>query len=158
MPTRPNLPAPPRERWWKTTGKQEYAEASEILLFADCGSRNGYKNRLWKYCLQQFANRTGLSVHVCHYPPGTSKWNAIEHAMFSFITINWRAKPLTAYEVVLELIGHTTTRTGLKIEAVLDENTYQTGKKVTDEQMQQLTLEGDAFHPEWNYTIRPQTN
>jgi transposase len=146
------------ERWWKTTGKKEYPEASELLLFADCGSSNGYKNRLWKYGLQQFANSTGLSVHVCHYPPGTSKWNAIEHAMFSFITINWRAKPLTAYEVVLELIGHTTTKTGLKIEAVLDENTYETGKKVTDEQMQQLTLEGDAFHPEWNYTIRPQTN
>ena len=146
------------ERWWNSTGKQEYPQASEILLFADCGSSNGYKNRLWKYCLQQFANRTGLSVHVCHYPPGTSKWNDIEHAMFSFITINWRAKPLTAYEVVLELIRHTTTKTGLKIEAVLDENTYETGKKVTDEQMQHLTLEGDAFHPEWNYTIIPQTN
>lgn len=146
------------ERWWKTTGKQEYPQASEILLFADCGSSNGYKNRLWKYCLQQFANRTGRLVHVCHYPPGTSKWNDIEHAMFSFITINWRAKPLTAYEVVLELIRHTTTKTGLKIEAVLDENTYETGKKVTDEQMQHLAIEGDAFHPEWNYTIRPQTN
>jgi transposase len=145
-------------KWWDTTGKQAYNEATELLLFADCGSSNGYKNKLWKYSLQQFANRTGLSVHVCHYPPGTSKWNNIEHAMFSFITINWRAKPLTAYEVVLELIRHTTTRTGLKIEAVLDEDEYATGKKVTNEQMQQLNLQGDAFHPEWNYTLRPQTN
>jgi transposase len=145
-------------RCWNSAGSKEYAEASEILLFADCGSSNGYKNKLWKYRLQEFANTTGLTVHVCHYPPGTSKWNTIEHAMFSFITINWRAKPLTAYEVVLELIRHTTTRTGLMIEAVLDENAYKTGSKITDEQMQQLSLQGDEFHPEWNYTLRPQTN
>jgi hypothetical protein len=145
-------------RWWTSVGSKEYARASQILLFADCGSSNGYKNKLWKYSLQQFATTTGLTVHVCHYPPGTSKWNNIEHAMFSCITINWRAKPLTAYEVVLELIRHTTTRTGLTIEAVLDENEYQTGRKITDEQMQHLSLQGDAFHPEWNYTLRPQTN
>jgi transposase len=145
-------------RWWDTNGKNVYAEATEMLLFADCGSSNGYKNRLWKYCLQQFANQTGLIVHVCHYAPGTSKWNAIEHAMFSFITINWRAKPLTAYEVVLELIRHTTTKTGLQIEAMLDENHYETGKKITDAQMKQLHIQGDAFHPEWNYTIKPQMN
>jgi hypothetical protein len=142
--------------WWKTTGKIQYQEATEILLFADCGSSNGYTNKLWKYSLQQFTNNTGLIIHVCHYPPGTSKWNDIEHAMFSFITINWRAKPLTAYEVVLELIKHTTTKAGLKIEAVLDENQYETGKKITDEQIQQLTIQGDEFHPEWNYTIKPQ--
>jgi len=141
--------------WWNATGKTQYPEATEILLFADCGSSNGYKNKLWKYCLQQFANLTGLIVHVCHYPPGTSKWNDIEHAMFSFITINWRARPLTAYEVVLELIKHTATKTGLLIEAVLDENTYETGKKITDEQMRQLNIYGDGFHPEWNYTISP---
>lgn len=145
-------------KWWNTRGKEEYNEATEILLFADCGSSNGYKNKLWKYSLHQFATTTGLIVHVCHYPPGTSKWNDSEHAMFSFITINWRAKPLTAYEVILELIRHTTTRTGLKIEAVLDENEYKTGKKMTNEQMQQVTIQGDEFHPEWNYTIRPQTN
>ncbi len=144
--------------WWETTGKQEYPDATEILLFADCGSSNGYKNRLWKYCLQQFTNKTGLTVHVCHYPPGTSKWNDIEHAMFSFITINWRAKPLTAYEVVLELIRHTTTKTGLTIEAVLDEKNYETGKKITDEQMKRLAIQADEFHPEWNYTIKPQMN
>jgi len=142
--------------WWDTTGRKEYAKATEILLFADCGSSNGYTNKLWKYALQQFANTTGLTVHVCHYPPGTSKWNDIEHAMFSFITINWRARPLTAYEVVLELIRHTTTKTGLKIDAVLDENTYETGKNINDEQMRQLNIQRDDFHSEWNYSIRPQ--
>jgi Rhodopirellula transposase DDE domain len=141
--------------WWETTGKTEYSEATEILLFADCGSSNGYKNKLWKYCLQQFAHQTGLIVNVCHSPPGTSKWNDIEHAMFSFISINWRAKPLIAYEVILELIRHTTTKTGLQINAVLDENQYETGKKITDKQIQQLTIQGDAFHPEWNYSIKP---
>lgn len=144
--------------WWNTTGSMQYSEATEILLFADCGSSNGYKNKLWKYCLQQFANQTGLIVHVCHYPPGTSKWNDIEHAMFSFITINWRARPLIAYEVILELIRHTTTKTGLRIDAVLDENHYETGKKITDEQMRQLNIQGDEFHPEWNYTIKPNIN
>jgi hypothetical protein len=142
--------------WWDTTGRTAYPEATEILLFADCGSSNGYKNKLWKVCLQQFANNTGLTVHVSHYPPGTSKWNAIEHAMFSYITINWRAKPLTAYEVVLELIKHTTTKTGLQIDAVLDENTYEIGKKITDAQLRQLNIRGDTFHPEWNYTITPR--
>ena len=141
--------------WWETTGKKEYNDATEILLFADCGSSNGYKNKLWKYCLQRFANQTELIVHVCHYPPGTSKWNDIEHAMFSYITINWRARPLTAYEVVLELIRHTTTKTGLQIDAVLDENTYVTGRKITEEQLKQLSIQGDEFHPEWNYTISP---
>jgi transposase len=144
--------------WWNTTGKMQYGEATELLLFADCGSSNGYKNKLWKYCLQQFANQTNLTVHVCHYPPGTSKWNDIEHAMFSYITINWRAKPLTAYEVVLELIKHTTTKTGLRIDAVLDENTYVTGRKITEEQIKKLNLHGDEFHPEWNYTIKPNPN
>ncbi len=143
-------------RWWDTIGKNDYPEATEILLFADCGSSNGYRNRLWKYCLQQFADQAGLIVHVCHYPPGTSKWNAIEHEMFSFITINWRARPLTAYNIVLELIRHTTTKTGLQITAVLDEHTYAKGRKITDEQLKDVRLQGDTFHPEWNYTIRPQ--
>lgn len=146
------------ETWWNTSGKTQYQKATEILLFADCGSSNGYTNKLWKYSLQQFANRTGLIVHVCHYPPGTSKWNDIEHAMFSFITINWRARPLIAYEIILELIRHTTTKTGLKIDAVLDENTYETGKKITEKQIQQLSIQGDEFHPEWNYIIKPQRN
>lgn len=144
--------------WWNRAGKIQYPEAAEILLFADCGSSNGYKNRLGKYCLQQFADNTGLTVHVCHYPPGTGKWNGIGHAMFSFITINRRAGPLTAYEVVLEPIRNTTTKTELQIDAVLDENHYRTGRKITDEQMNQLNIQGDGFHPEWNYTIKPQTN
>lgn len=140
--------------WWESRGKQDYPEATEILLFSDCGSSNGSNNRLWKYCLQQFANTTGLIVHVCHYPPGTSKWNAIEHEMFSFININWRAKPLVAYEVVLEYIRNTTTKSGLKIEAVLDTNDYETGKKITDEQLKTICITRDEFHGEWNYTIK----
>lgn len=145
-------------KWWETSGKEDYPDADEILLFADCGSSNGYKNKLWKYSLQQFANSTGLTVHVCQYPPGTSKWNDIAHSMFSYITINWRAKPLIAYEVVLERIKHTTTKTGLRIDAVIDENHYETGRKITDEQMQSISIRGDEFHPEWNYSIKPQMN
>lgn len=143
-------------RWWKASGKREYPQAGEILLFADSGSSNGYKNKLWKYSLQQFSNNTGLTVHVCHYPPGTSKWNAIEHEMFSFITINWRARPLIAYETVLELMRHTTTKTGLKVDAILDENEYETGKKVPDEDMKKINIQRNEFHPEWNYSIKPQ--
>lgn len=143
-------------RWWNTIGRKEYTKATEILLFADCGSSNGYKNKLWKYCLQEFANTTGLIVRVCHYPPGTSKWNAIEHEMFSFININWRARPLTAYEVILELIRNTRTKTGLQIQAMLDETIYEKGRKITDDQIKNLNLQGDDFHPEWNYTISPR--
>ena len=142
--------------WWHTTGSKNYSQATDILLLCDGGSSNGARNKLWKYCLQQFATTTGLVVHVSHYPPGTSKWNAIEHEMFNFITINWRARPLIAYEVVLELLRHTTTKTGLHIEAMLDEHDYETKKKVTDEQLRSINIQGDAFHPEWNYTIRPQ--
>ena len=145
-------------RWWDTVGQQEYPEATGILLFSDSGSSNGSNNRLWKYCLQQFANHTRLKVNVCHYPPGTSKWNAIEHEMFSFININWRARPLTAYEIVLECIRHTTTKTGLAIQAVLDTNDYDIGKSklLTKEQLQSINMVGDEFHPEWNYVILPE--
>jgi hypothetical protein len=141
--------------WWSTIGSMEYAGGTDILLFCDSGSSNGSNNKLWKYSLQQFADATKLTVHVCHYPPGTSKWNAIEHEMFSFINMNWRARPLVAYEVMLELIRHTTTKTGLQIDAVLDEHEYETKKKITDEQLQSINIQGDTFHPEWNYTIRP---
>ncbi len=141
--------------YWEQDGKKNYPEATEILLFADSGSSNGIRNTLWKAALQRFSNRTGLTVHVCHYPPGTSKWNSIEHEMFSFITINWRAKPLTAYEVILELIRHTTTKTGLTIHAVLDTNTYETGKRLTEEELKQIQIKGHVFHPEWNYTVKP---
>jgi hypothetical protein len=143
--------------WWHTKGSNDYPGATDILLFCDSGKSLGSKNRLWKWCLQQFANQTKLTVHVCHYPSGTSKWNAIEHEMFSFININWRAKPLVAYEVILEYIRHTTTKGGLEIEAVLDTNDYATKKQVTDEQFRSINIHGDEFHPEWNYTIRPQT-
>lgn len=142
--------------WWHTIGCHDYPEATEILLFCDSGSSNGSKNKLWKYCLQQFANQLKLTVHVSHYPPGTSKWNDIEHSMFSFININWRAVPLTAYEVVLEYIRHTTTKGGLRIQAVLDTNDYEVGKKISDEQLRSINMYGEDFHPEWNYSIRPQ--
>lgn len=145
-------------RYWEQYGKKDYPKASEILIFADSGSSNGIRNRLWKVVLQRFATKTGLTVHVCHYPPGTSKWNAIEHEMFSFITINWRAKPLVAYEVILELIRNTTTKKGLRIDAILDEQEYKTGIKITNKEMKQINIQGDEFHPEWNYTIRPQIN
>jgi hypothetical protein len=145
------------DRWWSTIGKRDYPEATDILIFSDSGSSNGSNNRLWKYCLQQFANHTQLTVHVCHYPPGTSKWNDIEHAMFSFVNINWRARPLTAYEVMLECIRHTTTKTGLKIEAMLDTNDYPTGKKISDEQLKGIYIIRDDFRGEWNYCITPQT-
>jgi hypothetical protein len=142
--------------WWYTRGNKDYPDATDIQLFCDSGSSNGSNNRLWKWSLQQFSNQTKLTVHVCHYPPGTSKWNAIEHEMFSFININWRAKPLLAYQVILEYIRHTTTKGGLSIEAVLDTHEYQTGNKISDEHMQEINLTGDAFHPEWNYTLTPR--
>ncbi len=143
-------------QYWEQYGKADYPKISEILLLADGGGSNASNNRLWKVSLQQFANISGLNVHVCHYPPGTSKWNSIEHQLFSFISINWRAKPLIGYEFMLELIRHTTTKTGLTVNAMLDRNPYPTGIKITDEEMDQLNIERDEFHPEWNYTIRPQ--
>jgi len=144
-------------RYWEYSGKKDYPEATDVLIFADSGSSNGVRNKLWKVVLQAFANKTGLRVHVCHYPPGTSKWNAIEHEMFSFITINWRARPLIAYEVILELIRHTTTKSGLTIQAMIDENTYETGKgkNISDQDLKQINIQGDNFHPEWNYTVTP---
>jgi hypothetical protein len=143
-------------QYWKQYGKQDYPETSEMLLLADGGGSNASNNRLWKISLQQFANESGLSMHVCHYPPGTSKWNSIEHQLFSFISINWRAKPLVCYEFMLELIRHTTTKSGLIVNAILDQNPYPTGIKISNEEMDQLNIERDEFHPEWNYTIRPQ--
>ncbi len=143
-------------RWWEKDGKGRYPDASEILIVVDGGGSNGSRNRLWKKALQGFANHTGLPIRVCHYPPYTSKWNAIEHALCSFISINWRAKPLISYEVVLELLNHTSTKTGLTVTAVKDSNLYPTGVKVTDEEMENLHLIRDDFHGDWNYTIKPQ--
>ena len=142
-------------RWWQQSGRALYPGKSELLITADGGGSNGVRNRLWKQSLQEFATEEHLTITVAHYPPATSKWNKIEHRLFSFISINWRAKPLTSLEVVLELISHTTTTEGLTVTAVKDSQTYPTGRKVTDDDMACLHLLRDAFHGEWNYTITP---
>ncbi len=143
-------------RWWKRCGKGLYPEASELLITADGGGSNGVRNKLWKKTLQTLANEEQLTITVAHYPPATSKWNKIEHRLFSFISINWRAKPLTSLETVIELISHTTTQEGLHVIAIKDSQTYPTGLSVTDAELQALNIVRDAFHGEWNYTIKPQ--
>jgi len=140
-------------RWWKAVGRRHYAKAKALLICADCGGSNGNRTRAWKFHLQSFADEFGLRVTVCHYPPGTSKWNKIEHRMFSFISMNWRGQPLVSYEAVVNLIGGTRTRTGLRITAKLDPREYETGEEITDEQMEQLNIEVHKTHPKWNYTI-----
>ena len=142
-------------RYYEAYGKKAYAKTKEILILADGGSSNGSSNKLWKISLQKLANETKLTINVCHYPPGTSKWNAIEHELFSFISINWRAKPLLSYEVMLELLNHTTTKAGLTVTAMKDTNTYKTGIKITDKEMTKLNIQRDPFHGDWNYTITP---
>jgi len=144
--------------WWNSCGKFEYEhmEEKELLIHADCGGSNGYRVRLWKQALQDFSNKSGLRISVCHFPPGTSKWNKIEHQMFSFISMNWRGRPLISREVVVNLIANTTTKSGLKIDARLDDKQYQKGLKVADEVMSKLNLERASFHGEWNYSIAPQ--
>jgi len=144
------------KRWWHSTGKALYPDQKELLITADGGGSNGARNRLWKKKLQELANEEQLTITVVHYPPATSKWNTIEHRLFSFISINWRAKPLTSLEVVLELLSHTTTKEGLAVTAVKDSNVYPTGIKVSDEELAALNLSRNSFHGEWNYTIKPQ--
>src|SRR6266446_4565932 len=144
------------KRWWHSTGKALYPDQKELLITADGGGSNGARNRLWKKKLQELANEEQLTITVAHYPPATSKWNKIEHRLFSFISINWRAKPLTSLEVVLELLSHTTTKEGLAVTAVKDSNTYPTGIKVSDDELAALNLSRNSFHGEWNYTIKPQ--
>ncbi|MCX6020316.1 MAG: ISAzo13 family transposase [Chloroflexi bacterium] len=144
-------------RWWQAVGKKLYAGKTALLITSDGGGSNGVRNRLWKKELQQLVNETGLAITVRHLPPATSKWNKIEHRLFSFISINWRAKPLTSLETIIELLNHTTTNEGLTVTAVVDHHSYPLGVKVTDEEMAQLNIQRDAFHPEWNYTIFPQT-
>ena len=141
--------------WWKDLGRKRYPNAKTLTITADCGGSNGYPTRLWKTELQRLANKTGLTVRVMHYPPGTSKWNKIEHRLFSYISINWRAKPLLSRQTVIDLIASTTTSTGLKVYARLDPNTYPTKIQVSDQQMRAVNIHGDEFHPEWNYTIIP---
>ena len=144
-------------RWWKLFGRRHYPEARRLLLCADGGGSNGSRNRAWKYYSQQFADQSGLEVTVCHYPPGTSKWNKIEHRMFSFISLNWKGQPLVSYETVVNLIGATRTKTGLRVKAELDANQYEAGVKISDEEMERINLRPHNTHPRWNYTISPRT-
>ena len=142
--------------WLHRMGRARYPEPGKLLITADCGGSNGSRVKLWKIELQKLADETALTLEVCHYPPGTSKWNKIEHRLFCRITQNWRGHPLTDRMTVLELIGATTTRTGLKVECALDERIYQKGLKVSKAEIAALDITGDEFHPEWNYTIRPR--
>ena len=143
-------------QWWLSMGRELYTDARSLLITADGGGSNGYRVRLWKTELQKFADEMNLSITVCHLPPGTSKWNKIEHRLFSFITQNWRGKPLVSHEVVIQLIAATTTRMGLRVEAHLDTNRYETGIKVTDQELAQVNLHRHEFHGDWNYTISPR--
>ena len=145
-------------RWWREMGLPLYPTARRLLIMADGGGSNGYRVRLWRRELQSFSNELGFPIEVCHFPPGTSKWNKIEHRMFCHITANWRGRPLLSREVVVNLIGATTTQQGLKIKAALDENRYEAGIKVTEDEMASLSIVPDSFHGEWNYRINPQTN
>jgi transposase len=143
-------------RWWKTVAQHQYPDAKRLLISADGGGSNGSRVRLWKWELQQLANETGLAITVCHLPPGTSKWNKIEHRLFAWISQNWRGKPLTSYAVILQLIAATTTKAGLTVQCQLDSNPYPAGRKVSDEEMATLSIVPDPFHGEWNYTIYPK--
>ncbi len=140
-------------RWWQLMGRPAYPDADSLLITADAGGSNGPRVRLWKWELQKFAHRTGLSITLCHFPPGTSRWNKIEHRLFSYIAMNWRAKPLVSLAAIVSLIGSTTTRSGLRIRSEIDHGSYPLGVKITDEQMAKVQLKPHAFHGEWNYTI-----
>jgi transposase len=142
--------------WWKRMGRRSYPDSDSLLITADSGGSNGSRVRLWKWELQKFANRTGLSVTICHFPPGTSKWNKIEHRMFSHISMNWRGRPLVSVATIVSLIAATQTTTGLRIRSEIDQRTYAKGVRITDEQMARLNLERHAFHGDWNYTIHPR--
>ena len=142
--------------WWRNVGSKRYPGARHLTITADGGGSNGSRVRLWKRELQKLANELGIDIKVHHLPPGTSKWNKIEHRLFSFITMNWRAKPLVSYQVIVDLISATTTDTGLTVACELDTNTYQKGIVVTDQEMAKINIVHDKFHGEWNYKIRPQ--
>ncbi|MCA1672384.1 MAG: ISAzo13 family transposase [Actinobacteria bacterium] len=141
-------------RWWQTMGVQRYPKAKRLMVTADAGGSNGYRNRLWKVELAKLAAEIGLDISVCHYPPGTSKWNKIEHRLFSFVTNNWRGRTLTSYRTIVELIGATTTETGLKVRAEWDQGYYPTGTQITDAELAALPLKPDKWHGEWNYTLK----
>jgi hypothetical protein len=142
--------------WWYTMGSPCYGNIKELLITADCGGSNGYRVRLWKYELQKLSDELGISIYVRHFPPGTSKWNKIEHRLFSYISKNWRGRPLLTRETVVNLIANTRTKTGLEVKAVLDENEYKAGREISDDEIAALNIQGDEFHPEWNYTIKPR--
>ena len=143
--------------WWRSEGRSLYSLARALLITADGGGSNGSRLRLWKLELQKFADETGLSISVCHFPPGTSKWNKVEHRLFSFISSNWRGEPLRDYETIVNLISRTTTAKGLQVTCRLDRRKYPTGRKVTDEEIGRVNLQQNKFHGEWNYTIHPST-
>ena len=143
-------------RWWRSMGQPLYPKATRLLITADAGGSNGYRLRLWKLELQKLADETGIEMAVCHFPPGTSKWNKIEHRLFSAISQNWRGKPLVSHEVVVNLIGATTTRGGLRVRTGLDTNQYPAGRIVSDDEIEALYLRRDAFHGEWNYRLEPR--
>jgi transposase len=143
-------------RWWQQWGQVQYRRSKHLMITADCGGSNGNRNRLWKLKLQEFADEFRLTLHVCHFPPGTSKWNKIEHRLFCHITTNWRGKPLTSLETVINLIGNTTTQAGLAVHAQIDDNLYPTGIQVTDEQFSAIAIQRCRFHGEWNYRISPK--
>jgi len=143
-------------RWWESMGAKAYPQASKLLITADSGGSNGARVRLWKLELQKLADQTGLEISVCHLPPGTSKWNKIEHRLFSFISQNWRGKPLVSHQVIVNLIAATTTKTGLQVRAEIDPGKYPKGVKVSDKEIAAIRLERDEFHGEWNYTIVPR--
>ena len=142
-------------RWWFAMGKVLYPDASELMIMADGGGSNGSRVRLWKLELQKLADELGITIRVSHFPPGTSKWNKIEHRLFSYISMNWRGMPLVSHETIINLIAATTTRKGLKVRAELDSNFYQKGIKVTDEEFAAIRISRDEFHGEWNYSIAP---
>lgn len=143
-------------RWWQTMGADRYPDARRLMVTADAGGSNSYRSRLYKVELARLAAETGLEITVCHYPPGTSKWNKVEHRLFSFVTINWRGKPLTSYRTIVELVAGTTTETGLRVQAEWDHGYYPTGVEVTNEQLAAVPLAGHEWHPEWNYDLSPK--
>ena len=142
-------------RWWRFIGRRHYPTPGAVLLCADGGGSNGFRNRAWKYHVQQLADQLGVEVTVCHYPPGTSKWNKIEHRLFSYISLNWKGQPLVSYETVINLIGATRTKGGLRVKAALDAGAYELGVKIPDAEMARLNLRPHRTLPQWNYTLRP---
>jgi len=143
-------------QWWMGVGRRYYPKATQWLLCADSGGSNSSRSRTWKYYLQQLSDQLDIGMGVCHYPPGTSKWNKVEHRLFSFISLNWKGEPLVSYETVVNLIGSTRTKKGLRVKAKLDKKRYETGKKISDEEMDQLNIKYDKVNPQWNYTIYPR--